>query len=89
MLQKLADCFTNGPLAAERLRLVGHTDPRGDDEHDLALGGRRAESVKKALTGFGLSSDKASTTSRGEMDAAGSDEASWAKDRRVQVEVAE
>ena len=87
VLEKLAACFKDGPLAGELMKLVGYADPRGDEEYNLALGGKRAESVKSLLTKFGLSADKISTTSRGEMDAQGTDEESWALDRKVEVKV--
>jgi peptidoglycan-associated lipoprotein len=85
VLKKLADCFMTGPLKGRELRLVGHADPRGDDEYNMVLGGRRADNVKSAIVGQGMTDSKIATTSRGELDATGTDEASWAKDRRVDV----
>ncbi|HET9956038.1 MAG TPA: OmpA family protein [Polyangiaceae bacterium] len=85
VLKKLADCFTTGPLKGRRMRLVGHADPRGDDEYNRVLGQRRADNVKGAITTAGLESSRMETTSRGEDDAVGTEEASWAKDRRVDV----
>ncbi|HYQ03988.1 MAG TPA: OmpA family protein [Polyangiaceae bacterium] len=85
VLKKLADCFSTGPLKGRELRLVGHADPRGDDEYNIVLGGRRADNVKTAIANQGLSANKIATTSRGKLDATGTDEPSWAKDRRVDV----
>jgi peptidoglycan-associated lipoprotein len=85
VLKKLADCFSTGPLKGRELRLVGHADPRGEEEYNMVLGGRRADNVKAAIAAEGLSAAKIATTSRGKLDATGSDEASWAKDRRVDV----
>ena len=85
VLKKLADCFSTGPLKGRELRLVGHADPRGEEEYNMVLGGRRADNVKTAIAGEGLSAAKIATTSRGKLDATGSDEAGWAKDRRVDV----
>jgi peptidoglycan-associated lipoprotein len=85
ILQKLASCFSTGPLKGHTMRLVGHADPRGDEEYNMVLGGRRADNVKSAIVGAGLDSSKIATTSRGEMDATGTDEAGWEKDRRVDV----
>lgn len=87
LLKKLADCFTSGPLAGRRMRLVGHADPRGEDNYNLVLGGQRADNVKKTIVVEGLLADKVETTSRGEMDAVGSDESGWSKDRRVDVQL--
>jgi len=85
ILKKLADCFATGPLKGRELRLVGHADPRGDDEYNMVLGGRRADNVKSGIASQGLSASKIATTSRGKLDATGTDEPSWAKDRRVDV----
>jgi outer membrane protein OmpA-like peptidoglycan-associated protein len=49
------------------------------------LGGRRADNVKSAIAAEGLAAAKIATTSRGKLDAIGTEEASWAKDRRVDV----
>ena len=85
VLKKLADCFSTGPLKGRELRLVGHADPRGEEEYNMVLGGRRADNVKSAIAAQGLSAAKIATTSRGKLDATGTDEPSWAKDRRVDV----
>jgi peptidoglycan-associated lipoprotein len=87
-LSKLAKCFTDGPLKGRKMNLVGHADPRGEEEYNIVLGGRRADNVKRTLSGLGLPDSQATTTSRGEMDATGTDEASWAKDRRVDIVLA-
>jgi peptidoglycan-associated lipoprotein len=85
ILKKLADCFTTGPLKGRQMNLVGHADPRGDEEYNLLLGGRRADNVKGAIIAAGMDQAKVTSTSRGEMDAKGTDEASWAEDRRVDI----
>jgi peptidoglycan-associated lipoprotein len=85
IIGKLAKCFKDGPLAGRSMHLVGHADPRGGDEYNLALGGRRADRVKFTLIESGLSQQRISATSRGEMDATGTNEAGWAEDRRVDV----
>lgn len=85
VLKKLADCFSTGPLKGRRMRLVGHADPRGDEEYNRVLGQRRADSVKGAIATAGLEPAKMETTSRGEDDASGTEDAGWAKDRRVDV----
>jgi peptidoglycan-associated lipoprotein len=85
VLDKLRTCFTTGKLKGHSMQLVGHADPRGDDSYNLALGGRRADSVKDIIVSHGMPSTKVVTSSRGEMDATGNDESTWAKDRRVDV----
>jgi peptidoglycan-associated lipoprotein len=89
VLKKLADCFTTGPLKDRRMRLVGHADPRGSDEYNMVLGSRRSENVKGSIVAEGLPADRAETTSRGEMEAQGTDEAGWARDRRVDIVLAD
>jgi peptidoglycan-associated lipoprotein len=84
-LTAIAKCFTTGPLKGRSMRLVGHADPRGSSEYNLVLGQRRADSVEGYLDHHGLTHSRVETTSRGSMDATGSDEAGWTRDRRVDV----
>jgi peptidoglycan-associated lipoprotein len=67
------------------MKLVGHADPRGEDEYNMVLGGRRADNIKNAIVTAGMSGAKVDSTSRGEMDASGTDEAGWSNDRRVDI----
>jgi len=85
VLSKLATCFVSGPLKGRQMRLVGHADPRGEEDYNMVLGGRRADNIKAAIVEAGMTADKVATTSRGELDATGTDEASWFKDRRVDI----
>jgi len=84
-LNAIAKCFTTGPLKGRSMRLVGHADPRGSSEYNLVLGQRRADSVGGYLDHHGLAHSRVETTSRGSMDATGSDDAGWTRDRRVDV----
>jgi len=88
VLVEVAQCMTKGPLTGKALKLTGHTDPRGTEEYNLALGNRRASSVMRFLERQGMASGKLNETSRGSQDASGSDEAGWQKDRRVDVDLA-
>jgi peptidoglycan-associated lipoprotein len=87
-LRTLATCMKSGGLAKERLVLTGHADPRGDDDYNMMLGGRRAEAVRHAVVAFGVDVSKLDTTSRGKVDATGTDEAGYRHDRRVDVDLA-
>jgi peptidoglycan-associated lipoprotein len=71
----------------KRLQLAGHTDERGTTEYNLALGSRRAEAVRKYLTGLGAEARKLRTVSFGKEKPVdpGHDEAAWAKNRRVEL----
>jgi peptidoglycan-associated lipoprotein len=84
-LDLVVRCFTSGPLTGHALKLVGRADPRGQPEYNMALGQYRADAVEVYLTSRGLRTDRASSTSRGAMDAVGSDEATWQHDRRVDI----
>jgi peptidoglycan-associated lipoprotein len=85
VLEQVATCFSTGPLKGRTLKLVGHADPRGGSEYNDTLGQKRADSVKDYILGKGMDKSKAESTSRGAMDATGTDEPSWARDRRVDV----
>jgi peptidoglycan-associated lipoprotein len=62
----------------------GHADERGTREYNLALGARRATSVKNYLTALGVSSRRLRTISYGKERpaVAGSTERVWAENRR-------
>jgi peptidoglycan-associated lipoprotein len=64
----------------------GYCDERGTDAYNIALGDRRAQSVKTFLVNLGIGTDRLKTVSYGEEKpvAMGHDEASWAKNRRAQ-----
>ncbi|MEA3245749.1 MAG: OmpA family protein [Gemmatimonadota bacterium] len=53
--------------AAVRLRLTGHTDERGSDEYNLALGQRRAAAVARYLSARGVHESRLLTDSVGEQ----------------------
>ena len=63
----------------------GHADERGTREYNLALGERRASSVKDYLVASGITPGRIRTISYGEEQPAafGSSEADWAKNRRA------
>jgi peptidoglycan-associated lipoprotein len=66
---------------------MGRADPRGETEYNFVLGESRASSVRTYLMGLGLDGSRISTTSRGKLDATGTDEAGWQLDRRVDVDL--
>lgn len=88
-LDALAKCFVTGPLKGKGMRLIGHADPRGETEYNLALGQRRAGSVGEYLAKKGLEQGRVTTSSKGEFEATGTDEEGWARDRKVEVFLAE
>ena len=71
-----------------RLLLEGHCDWRGTAEYNLGLGDRRSGAVKKYLLSIGVAADKLETLSKGSLEAVkNADEATMAKDRRVDLVV--
>ena len=72
---------------SRRVALEGHTDERGGREYNLALGQKRAEAVRSAMSLLGVPDSQVEAVSFGmEKPAAqGSDEASFAKNRRVEI----
>jgi peptidoglycan-associated lipoprotein len=69
----------------QSVQATGYADPRGTEEYNLALGERRARSVQSYLGNSGVDSSRLGVHSVGEEMAGGSDEASWARDRRVEI----
>jgi peptidoglycan-associated lipoprotein len=69
----------------EILRLEGHADERGSAEYNLALGDRRAESVRAFLASMGVPAAQMSIISFGKEQpvCSESDETCWQRNRRV------
>jgi peptidoglycan-associated lipoprotein len=70
-----------------KVQLEGHTDDRGGREYNLALGQKRAETVRRALTLLGVSDAQVEAVSFGKEKpaASGADDAAYAKNRRVEI----
>jgi len=66
------------------ITIEGHCDERGTREYNLALGEKRAQSVKNYLTQMGVSDSKVSTISYGKERPAvvGSNDGAWSQNRR-------
>ena len=69
------------------LTLEGHADERGSREYNLALGERRAQSIKRQMTLLGASTNQIRTVSYGEERPSidGHDETAWSENRRVEI----
>jgi peptidoglycan-associated lipoprotein len=87
-LRSNSDQISNLPGA---VTVQGHTDERGSEEYNLALGERRARSVKRYLVDLGVSSSKLRTVSYGEARPAvpGHNESAWQYNRRAEFATAE
>jgi len=70
-----------------RVRVEGNCDERGSREYNLALGQRRADAVKRALTLLGVTPKQIETVSFGseKPKATGSNEEAWAENRRSDI----
>ncbi len=71
------------------VQVEGHCDERGSIEYNLALGERRAQSVKDYLVQLGVDSARLSTISYGEEKPSmeGHDESAWGKNRRAEFTI--
>ena len=67
--------------------LEGNTDESGSREYNLALGQKRADSIKKMLVMMGAREDQVEAVSLGEEKprAEGANEAAWAENRRGDI----
>ncbi len=65
--------------------IEGHSDERGTREYNLALGERRADSVRSFLVSAGVSPRQVETVSYGEErpEDPGHDEGAWSRNRRA------
>jgi len=73
--------------ASATVRIEGNCDERGSREYNLALGQRRADSVRKAMVLLGVSDERIETISWGEEKprSMGHNEAAWSQNRRSDI----
>lgn len=88
-LDAVGRCFTTGPLKGRSMRLTGFADPRGEIEYNMGLGQKRAGSVADYLAQKGVEKARLQTNSKGSLEATGTDEEGWARDRKVEVTLLE
>ena len=83
VLQRQAQWLAQYPNT--RAIVEGHADERGTRDYNLAPGERRANSAKNYLTSIGVDASRIQTVSYGKErpSALGSDEQSWAQNRRA------
>lgn len=86
-LQSQASWLQDHPTV--KITVEGHCDERGTREYNLALGDRRANSVKNYLVALGVDPSRIHTVSYGKERPAvtGSGESSWSKNRRSYTRV--
>ncbi|WDD96466.1 peptidoglycan-associated lipoprotein Pal [Burkholderia sp. FERM BP-3421] len=85
LLQQHAQYLKSHPQ--RHVLIQGNTDERGTSEYNLALGQKRAEAVRRALSLMGVSDGQMEAVSLGKEKplANGHDEASWAQNRRADL----
>ena len=85
IIQRAAVHLQSNPSG--RLRLEGHTDERGTRAYNLALGERRAQSVRDVILELGALAEQVDWVSYGEELPAvtGQDEGIWKQNRRVEI----
>jgi peptidoglycan-associated lipoprotein len=68
-----------------RFTIEGYADPRGTNEYNLALGERRADTVRRFLIVVGIEPDRLAIVTRGRTQAFCPEptEACWAQNRRA------
>ena len=82
VLQKDMECLSTTTLSVD---VVGLTDPRGTEEYNIGLSDDRAQAVLTYLTRLGIDPSRMRKVPKGSLDATGTDEAGYAKDRRVEL----
>lgn len=84
-LKKAADWMTKNPGTVAVVE--GHCDDRGTNEYNLALGDRRANSIKQYLVALGIPPDRVETISYGEEKPACTEqnEECWFRNRRGHI----
>lgn len=77
--------------ASVKVQVEGHCDERGSVQFNLALGERRAKSVRDYLQGQGIAANRITIISLGKEKPVsfGHDEESWSKNRRANFVVTE
>jgi len=82
VLERQSEWLKRFPIIT--ITVAGHSDERGTREYNLALGERRANSVKNYLRALGVDSNRIHTVSYGKEKPVDprSTEAAWSKNRR-------
>ena len=87
ILDDVAKCLSTGPLKGRVITIIGRTDARGSAEYNKELSANRAEAARNYLVQRGVPTSTVRIIARGEQGAQGTDEETWALDRRVDFEL--
>lgn len=82
-LNEAAQCISS---QNRLVNLEAHADPRGTVEYNILLTDKRGQAVKNYLSDLGVPRNMMNVVAKGHLEAIGTDESGWARDRRVQFE---
>lgn len=82
-LESNVDCMNK---TDRTVYVIGHTDPRGTDEYNIALSDGRARAVADYMANLGIDPARFRIIPKGEADAVGTDDSTYIQDRRVDFE---
>lgn len=87
IITDIKNTLTQNNKRALNIRVEGHTDERGSNEYNLALGQRRADSVARYMVLQGVTAPQLEAVSYGETRPvnSGSGEIAWQENRRVEI----
>lgn len=83
-LTQAATCLTELLQGGSALVLEAHADNVGTEEYNILLTDQRGATVRDFLAGLGVPGEQIRVVGKGALEAAGSDEATRTKDRRVE-----
>jgi outer membrane protein OmpA-like peptidoglycan-associated protein len=87
VLDDVAKCMSSGPMKGRVMTIIGRTDARGSAEYNKQLSANRAEAARNYLVERGVAAANVRIIARGAQGAQGTDEETWALDRRVDFEL--
>jgi outer membrane protein OmpA-like peptidoglycan-associated protein len=86
-LDAISQCLSLGALSGRKVVVYGYSDPHDTEAGAESVGELRAESVANYLKSHGVPAENITTVSLGKREAIGTDEMTWAYDRRVDIEL--
>ena len=84
-LDKLANFLQQYPQ--RNVQIEGYTDSVGTDDYNVGLSERRADAVRDALTGMGVSGDRIQTRGLGKSNPVAENDSSTGRQQNRRVEV--
>jgi len=87
ILDDVAKCLSDGPLKGRVITIIGRTDARGSAAYNKELSANRAEAARNYIVQRGVPGATVRVIARGEQGAQGTNEETWALDRRVDFEL--